>query len=151
MSTLQEKTYSTTTLSTTNPTFTDLGANPTLCGEKPVTDRRSYVTVRSYLRLLHNKTKLLKKWLSQLLWPHIDLILYPFIYVSNVHTSIIHLIRFVLRLLKFIIGSRQHGLPLHMKTRTVPRMFEWVFDILKHTLHRVMVPKNLNRSLNSTV
>jgi hypothetical protein len=31
-------------LSTTNPTLTDLGSNPGLCGERPATDRLSHGT-----------------------------------------------------------------------------------------------------------
>jgi hypothetical protein len=38
------KTCPSDTLSTTNPTWTDPGSNPRLCGERPVTNRLSYGT-----------------------------------------------------------------------------------------------------------
>jgi hypothetical protein len=40
----RRKTYPSATLSTTNPTWTDLGANPCLRGENPVTNRLNYAT-----------------------------------------------------------------------------------------------------------
>jgi hypothetical protein len=38
------KTCPSATLSTTNPTWTDSGSNPVLCGERPVTNRLSHST-----------------------------------------------------------------------------------------------------------
>jgi hypothetical protein len=40
----RRKTCPSATFSTTNPTFTALGTNPVLCGEKPATNRLSYGT-----------------------------------------------------------------------------------------------------------
>jgi hypothetical protein len=40
------------TLSTTNPTWIDLGANPGLCGERPATNLRNGVTTTDILYLL---------------------------------------------------------------------------------------------------
>jgi hypothetical protein len=37
----EEKTYPAATLSTTNPTWTDRGADPGLCGGRPATNRLS--------------------------------------------------------------------------------------------------------------
>jgi hypothetical protein len=38
------KTCPSATLSTTNPTWTDLGSNPALCGERSATNRLNYGT-----------------------------------------------------------------------------------------------------------
>jgi hypothetical protein len=44
----RRKIHPSATLSTTNPTWTALGANPGLCGEKPATNRLSYGTACCY-------------------------------------------------------------------------------------------------------
>jgi hypothetical protein len=51
--TAQRKTCLSVTLSTTNPTWTDLSTNPGLCGEKPATNHLSYGTANQliYIKL----------------------------------------------------------------------------------------------------
>jgi hypothetical protein len=46
-----EKAYPSATLSTTNPTWPDLGSNPGRRGGKPATNRLSYGTASTYTRL----------------------------------------------------------------------------------------------------
>jgi hypothetical protein len=54
------KTYPSATLSTTNPTWTDPGSNPGLCGERPATNRLSHDTAHLLNLGCHN-TKHIKK------------------------------------------------------------------------------------------
>jgi hypothetical protein len=44
----RRKTCPSATLSTTNPTWTDLGVNPGLCGERPATNCLSHVTAKGW-------------------------------------------------------------------------------------------------------
>jgi hypothetical protein len=48
----RRKTCHSATWSSTNPTWTNPGANPGLCGEKPATNRLSYGTARLPLRIV---------------------------------------------------------------------------------------------------
>jgi hypothetical protein len=50
---LGEKTCPSATLSTTNPTWADPGANPGLRGERPATNRLSHLTAVSYVNAHH--------------------------------------------------------------------------------------------------
>jgi hypothetical protein len=45
----QRKTYPSATLSTTNPTWTDPGANPGVCSDRLVTNSLSHGTALKYL------------------------------------------------------------------------------------------------------
>jgi hypothetical protein len=52
-----EKTCASATLSTTNPTWSDLGSNPGRCGGKPATKCLSYDTAFATILLCNEKTK----------------------------------------------------------------------------------------------
>jgi hypothetical protein len=60
---LGEKSFS-ATLSTTNPTWTDPGSNPGLCGERPATNHRSHGTAN--FSMLH--PALLTRKLLKVMW-----------------------------------------------------------------------------------
>jgi membrane-bound lytic murein transglycosylase MltF len=48
----EKKTCPSAALSTTNPTWTDLGVNLEVCGEKPATNRLRYGTARAMIALM---------------------------------------------------------------------------------------------------
>jgi hypothetical protein len=56
-STRGEKTCTSATLSTTNPTWTDPGSNPGLRGEMPATNRLSHGTANSRALPLHQPAR----------------------------------------------------------------------------------------------
>jgi hypothetical protein len=57
-----EKTYPSATLSTTNPTWPDLGLNPDRHGRKPATNRLSYGTALRRIQLFDDSAKCLVCW-----------------------------------------------------------------------------------------